>query len=126
MKKIILVDDDFEDAEFFQYAVNVVGTPIDFLHVESSECLFKTLAVNPTDLPDLIFLDLNLPKVDGFQCLKELKSSCNYTKIPVLIYSTSSDEQDKELAKELGAVDFISKPFELSTLIEKLKSIVLK
>ncbi|HEA20905.1 hypothetical protein LCGC14_2765880 [marine sediment metagenome] len=126
IKRILLVDDDFDDADFFGHAVSFVGQPINFLHLESCAYLFKHLALNADYLPDLIFLDINMTIVNGFQCLQKLKISPEYRNITVLIYSTSSSDRDKGLAIEFGAAGFVTKPFELKTLIEILETIVSK
>ena len=126
IKKILLVDDDLDDADFFDYAIKQISTQIDFTHVESSEDLFGHLVLNVNVLPNLIFMDLNMPKVNGFQCLQKLKISSEYKNIPVFIYSTSSLDHDKNTAKESEAAGFVTKPFEPHSLIEILKAIISK
>jgi len=71
--------------------------------------------------PDLILLDLNMPGIDGFQILKELKQHVIYSDIPVIILSSRNDKKTLYSVLELGAVDFVFKPFTDSNLIECIK-----
>ncbi len=123
IKKILLVDDDLDDADFLDDGIKQFRTQIDFTHVESCEDLFGHLALNINNLPDLILMDLNMPKVSGFQYLQQLKITDDYKKTPVFMYSTSSLDHDKEMARDLGAAGFITKPFDSNSLTEILKTI---
>ena len=73
---------------------------------------------------DLIFLDLNMPKVDGFECLKRLKENPVYQHIPVVIVSTSRRPEDIEKCKLLGASMFVSKPASFGELFGKMLDIL--
>ena len=109
-KKILLADDDRDDSEMFCEAVSEVDpTVICFVATHGKEVL-KKLDDGTFDIPDVIFLDLNMPQMNGWDCLKALKTHRTYQKIPVIIYSTSSAERDIQKARELGATYFLTKP----------------
>ena len=74
----------------------------------------------------LILLDINMPLVSGWQCLTEFKKAEHLKKIPVIMFTTSSQPKEKETAKELGADGFLSKPSEYTTLKKLLVSVLSK
>jgi CheY-like chemotaxis protein len=71
-------------------------------------------------LPDLIFMDINMPLMNGFECLTQLKRKIRFTNIPVVILTTSNNRSQKELAKELGANFFLSKLSDFSLFIRNI------
>ena len=73
---------------------------------------------------DLLFLDLNMPKVDGKKCLSELKKSARLKDIPVVIYSTSSLKKDIEETKAMGAVHFMTKPSAFRELCDAIGNVL--
>ncbi|MDI6851487.1 MAG: response regulator transcription factor [bacterium] len=74
--------------------------------------------------PDLIILDIMLPDWDGFELLKYLKSQEKYSKIPVIMLTARSDEADKVLGLEMGADDYVTKPFSTRELVARVKSVL--
>lgn len=124
-KVIFLIDDDMDDQEFFTEALKEVDPNIK-CHIASSCDEGLELLNNSEVLPDYIFLDLNMPKVDGKKCLLELKKNARVKEIPVIIYSTSSLKKDIDETKAMGAVHFLTKPAafrELCNAIENVLSI---
>lgn len=124
MKKIILIDDDRDDAELFQEVLYEIDPLIGFEHFEESKEALKILLEKQDHLPDLIFLDINMPLVSGWQCLAEFKKTDHLKKVPVIMFTTSSQPKEKETAKQLGADGFISKPSEYTTLKKLLLSVL--
>ena len=116
----MLVDDDKDDQLIFVSAVNDINKEIECDCVDNALIGLEVLQKDKCKKPDYIFLDLNLPIMDGFQFLKEVKTSEELNDIPVIIFSTSSRDSDKQKAKELGAVDFLSKPSSYSELKESI------
>ena len=121
---ILLVDDDLDDAELFCDAL-VAADPDFKCHAarngrEALDLLDKIL------IPSLIFLDLNMPVMNGWDCLKLLKSNALYKNIPVLMYSTSSNQNEKAIAADLGALGFITKPDDYGELKRILKVLTLQ
>jgi CheY-like chemotaxis protein len=121
---IMLIDDDEDDRDLFQMAINDLDTPVNFTGVENC-CDALVMLENKSVKPDYIFLDLNMPQMSGRECLTNLKKSIQLSKIPVIIFSTSSDPTDIKETKDLGAVDFITKPPRTSELTEILKNFII-
>lgn len=124
MKQVVLIDDDRDDAELFKEALSEINSSIGFEHFEDSKQGLQTLLEKQNNLPDLIFLDINMPITSGWQCLSEFKKTEHLKDIPVIMFTTSSQPREKEMAKEMGAKDFITKPSEYRTLKELLSSVI--
>jgi CheY-like chemotaxis protein len=120
--KILLTDDDADDRELFQEAVFQIDGEITCdVFADGIQMLDKLTQENY--LPDVIFLDINMPLMSGWECIAAIKSQPTTNNIPVIMYSTSSHERDKELAQEAGAVGLIIKPVdfvELKAMLEKV------
>jgi CheY-like chemotaxis protein len=113
---ILLIDDDDDDRELFCEAMKGVDKSIICLTSPSGEHALKLLANPKGAIPDYIFLDLNMPRMSGRQCLKQLKALSHLEKVPVIIYSTSKLLEDAEELKKSGAVYFLTKPDTISQL----------
>ena len=124
MRQILLIDDDRDDAELFKEALSELDASIGFEHYEDSKEGLRTLLERHNSLPDIIFLDINMPVVSGWQCLTEFKKSEHLKDIAVIMFTTSSQQREKELAKELGAEGFITKPSDYKTLKTMLASVI--
>lgn len=109
-KKIMIVDDDEDDIDFFCEAVRNIDRSHTCVTVSNCEEALQRLRKGKTQLPDLIFLDLNMPRMNGKICLRELKKDSALKNIPVIIYTTSSHHKDKEETLKHGAAHFITKP----------------
>lgn len=118
--KILLVDDDEDDQEIFLTAVNKIN-PVLKCSVESEAKVALEKLETRDLMPDVIFLDLNMPVMNGQQFLLEIKKREELKHIPVIIFSTSHHEATKILTKQLGALDFITKPDNFDTLVDVLK-----
>lgn len=123
-KVFLLADDDHDDAELFSEALNRVDPSITFRHVDNGTGVFEFLDKPGNPKPDLIFLDLNMPKMSGWQCLAQLKNNSSYKEIPVIMYTTSSHYRDTEIALDLGAHGLVTKPSEFKILKTIIASIV--
>lgn len=106
---ILIADDDTDDLEFFIAAVAEIDASIRCITALNGIEALKILDEG-SDKPNLIFLDLNMPKMDGMQCLKLIKGSPVFGEIPVIMYSTSNRPEDIAESKEYGASAFIIKP----------------
>ena len=119
---VLNVDDDQEDREFFCEALREIDPSIVCLTAESGmEAL--SLLQRQTPTPDYIFLDINMPMMDGKQCLKVLKNIPEFAAIPVIMYSTSTDSREIRECYKLGAEDFLIKPHSYEKLVNDLTSI---
>jgi CheY-like chemotaxis protein len=107
---VLLIDDDEDDRNFFYDAVNEISSSIECATVSNANDALKGLKSMSYTRPDIIFLDLNMPGMGGFECLKELKQDHSLMDIPVVMYSTSSSNADIKKALKLGAENFVTKP----------------
>jgi CheY-like chemotaxis protein len=112
---VMIVDDDEDDLYIFHSALTEIDHTIKCITVEAAE---KALSLLKTEKnkPDFIFLDLNMPRVNGKQCLARIKQSEELQNIPVIIYSTSKSQADADETEKLGAATFITKPSRLKDL----------
>jgi DNA-binding NtrC family response regulator len=120
-KTILLVDDDDDEHEIFSSALKTIGKAFNFISAKNCEDalhLLKTLD------PDYIFIDVNMPRINGMTCLQEIKKISRIEKIPVYMYSTGMNVWDGQKALHLGAADYIIKPSSFSGLCQLLKKIV--
>lgn len=120
---ILLADDDFDDAEIFADALNDVDPRAKFFHAENGLGVFEQLKSLGSRMPSIIFLDLNMPEMDGWECLALLKRNPLTKDIPVMIYSTSSFYRDKQNALASGASAFITKPSDYESLRKLVTSV---
>ncbi|GAA5025101.1 hypothetical protein GCM10011506_09340 [Marivirga lumbricoides] len=126
MRKIILLaDDDFDDAEIFSEALQNVKSSAEFIHFETGQAAFDYLKSSKAEaLPECIFLDINMPVLNGWQTLSKIKNSEGFNNIPVIMYTTSSSSSEKKIALDLGAEAFITKPTDISDLMKILKEVL--
>jgi CheY-like chemotaxis protein len=125
-RRLFIIDDDVEDQEIFMEAVREVDGAIQCYSATSGEEALMQLEREVIVLPDLIFLDLNMPKLNGKQILKELKATRALRAIPVIMYSTSFAPRDIEEIKRLGAAFHLLKPSRFDDLCRSLKTILAK
>ena len=120
---LFLIDDDTDDAFVFEEILAEIDPSIRVsLAVNGQDALDK-LTDEATLLPDIIFLDLNMPRMGGKECLKAIKANVRLKKIPVIIYTTSSYSKDIEEVLQGGAICFITKPSSVKDLKEILLTI---
>jgi CheY-like chemotaxis protein len=125
-KRLFIIDDDVEDQEIFMEAVREVDDSIQIYSSTSGEDALKQLEREVVVLPDLIFLDLNMPKLNGKQVLKEIKNTRALKRIPVIMYSTSFAPMDIEEINRLGAAHHLLKPSRFDELCKSLNTILSK
>lgn len=114
IKKILIVDDEKPIADIVSFNLKKEGFEVIIAH-DGQEAINKTL----TDSPDLVLLDIMLPEKDGFQVLKEIRQQLD---IPVLMLTAKEEEEDKVKGLELGADDYITKPFGMKELVARVKA----
>jgi len=119
-RKFVLVDDDIDDAKLFCEAIEQVRS-VECITTENGLKLFDLLSKHNINNSDVIFLDINMPMINGWECLKKLKNSANYNSIPVIMYSTSTSRKDIETAYKLGAQLYLTKPIDFRELFEILE-----
>ena len=113
---ILLADDDKDDRFFFEMALDALTITTKLATVVDGEKLMVYLSDNVRQLPDVLFLDLNMPRKNGFECLSEIKGSKTLKQLPVIIFSTSFEQEVVNLLYLNGAHYFMRKPAEFSQL----------
>lgn len=127
MKKPLLlfvVDDDLDDLMLFKDAINEIDATIEIETAGNGVEALKKLNEQAISEPDYIFIDLNMPLMNGVQCLQEIKKIPAYQHVPVIIYSTSSYERDILQTINNGAFHYIVKPFSFQELCDKLNRVL--
>jgi CheY-like chemotaxis protein len=124
LKKIMIIDDDPDDQIFFRDALQTVQPTIYCELASTCHEAFGKLEAPP--LPDFIFMDLNMPVMNGFDCLAYLKNQRKYKDIPVVIFTTSKNLNDISKTKQLGAKWYMTKPDDFNVLCKKLNKIIQK
>ena len=112
--RILIVDDDPADAEIIQELLEECATALE-IHVvhdgiDALEYLRSCIHVPVPGLPDLILLDLNMPRKDGREVLQEIRATEQLQHLPVIVLTTSQEEDEIELVYRLGANCYVSKP----------------
>jgi CheY-like chemotaxis protein len=125
--EVLLVEDNPGDVRLTQEALKESSLPVHLNvardGVEALEFLHKTHAFADAPQPDLILLDLNLPRKNGREVLSEVKADPKLKRIPVLVMTTSRDRQDIQKAYQLNANSYITKPMDLDAFLHIVKSI---
>ena len=115
MLKILLAEDDIDDRFFFESALRQIPLETLLATVQDGEQLMEHLAQNMENLPDILFLDLSMPRKNGFECLIEIKESSKLKDIPVIMLSTSYTQDINyekniiDLLHKIGAQDYVRK-----------------
>ena len=121
---VLLADDDEDDRLFFREAFEEIKIKTKVKTVNDGVELMNHLIKNGNELPHILFLDLNMPRKNGMDCLMEIKRSDNLKDIPVAIYSTSASEEDIEDTFVKGANVYIKKPSDFGTLKKILEEVI--
>jgi CheY-like chemotaxis protein len=121
---ILLADDDADDRIFFKEAFEEMKMNTIVETFKDGVELMEYLEKKNSKLPNLLFLDLNMPRKTGLQCLKEIKNNERFKDIAVAIYSTSASDEDIEATFVKGANVYIKKPNDIGTLKKLLSEVV--
>jgi len=120
-KVILLIDDDEDEHEIFSSALTLVVGSFNFISARNCE---EGLAILQITDPHYIFIDVNMPRLNGMICLEEIKKIERISHVPVYMYSTGMNARDGQKALQLGAIDYIIKPNSISSLSNLLKRIL--
>lgn len=122
---VYLVDDDGDDHEIFEMALQQTSLNTTFTSFYSGFELLTHLEANKAKVADpLIFVDLNMPKMNGIELISNLVNDNYLTKYKIVVYSTTSTEQYKQQALSLGASSYLIKPTNFPKLVEALQQII--
>lgn len=117
---LLLADDDDDDCIFFKEALDELSLSVVLSTVHDGVELMGYLEAAADNLPDILFLDLNMPRKNGYECLTEIKGIESLKQLPVIIFSTSLDSKNVDLLYDMGATYYIRKPGDFS----KLKKVI--
>ena len=121
-KFILIVDDDSEDVQFLMEALHQTNQAYDCVAVSNGEEALRFLS-DTVENPEYIFLDLNMPRINGKECLIEIKNNNRFIDVPIVIYSTTSQKKEMDELYHLGANYFLTKPHSFRSLINSLAGI---
>ncbi|MBM3244260.1 MAG: response regulator transcription factor [Candidatus Omnitrophica bacterium] len=119
--RILLVDDETDLVEMVKMRLEANHYEV-ITAFDGQDGLEKARSVNP----DLIILDIMLPKMDGYKVCRILKFDENFKKIPVIMFTARAQDQDKETGTQVGADAYITKPFEPEVLLNKINELMPK
>jgi len=113
MTKILIVDDEKDIVETLSFMLNAKGYEI--ISAYDGE---EGLKLAKEEKPDLIILDVMMPKINGYKICRLLKYDAKYKNIPIVMVTARSQDNDKLIGEETGADEYITKPFEFSDILE--------
>ena len=111
---ILHADDDFDDCIFFKEALKELNLPTHHMVVHDGEQLMQYLTKESNDLPHVLFLDLNMPRKNGYECLTEIKFNKRLKQVTIIIFSTSYEQEIVNRLYKNGAHYYIRKPSDFS------------
>lgn len=120
-KRILIVDDEEDILNVLKFRLEANNYEV-LTASDGQEGLNKAR----TERPDLLILDLMLPKLDGYKVCRMLKFDESYKAIPIIMFTAKAQQKDEELGKEMGADAYIAKPFEPEILLEKIRQLLKK
>ncbi|OGF05521.1 MAG: hypothetical protein A2W00_01650 [Candidatus Eisenbacteria bacterium RBG_16_71_46] len=115
--RILIVDDEADLVAVLRFGLEIEGFEV--LDAGDGE---DGLRLAREQRPDLMLLDLMLPKLDGYQVCRALKFDVRYKAMPIFILSARSGDQDRRLARDMGADAFITKPYDLKDLVGRIRT----
>jgi CheY-like chemotaxis protein len=121
---ILIADDDADDRMFLERALRQTGYAQEICAVEDGEELLDFLyqrgpyTTNIAPRPSLLILDLNMPRLNGFEALKAIRDDLNFRWLPIVVMSTSTADDDVVRSYNLGVNSFVTKPFNYNRLVE--------
>ena len=115
---ILLADDDTDDRNFFKDALKALPLTTSLSTVNDGDELMNYLLANTEQLPHVLFLDINMPAKNGFECLEEIKQNKKLKDIPVVMFSTSSEQDKIKILFKTGADLYIHKPSNFAQLVQ--------
>ena len=110
--RVLLADDDMDDCLLFKEALEELPLSTHLTIVNDGDQLMKLLLKSTSQLPHVLFLDINMPRKNGFECLTEIKLNDKLKTLPVIMYSTSSGQDVMDRLYQNGAQHFIRKPYD--------------
>jgi CheY-like chemotaxis protein len=123
-RRVLLAEDDEDDYLLFRDAIKDYIEMIDLHWVKDGEELIRSLKEGRQSLPEVLFLDINMPRKNGFECLTEIRNDKTLADLPVIIFSTSNDKALVNWMYNAGANLYLCKPTEFRKLKQSIKTAV--
>lgn len=120
-KKILIIDDEPSVIAILKTRLEAIGYEV-VEAIDGEEALHQT----EKEMPDLIILDIMLPKIEGFKICRILKYDDRFKKIPIIMLTAKGQEKDRKLGYEVGADKYINKPYEAEELINEIDKLINK
>lgn len=121
--KCFLIDDDADDQEIFGQALENINKSIQCSFASDGVQAIEKLNADPDFIPDFIFIDMNMPRMNGIQCLEAIQKIDRLREVTLYMYSTAADPKSIATTQSLGAREFIIKPSNFNELTKKLSQI---
>jgi CheY-like chemotaxis protein len=115
---ILLADDDFDDCHFFKEALEALPQTTALTTVHDGDELMNYLSEDTNPVPHVLFLDINMPRKNGFECLAEIKQDARLKDLPVVMFSTSNAQDKINVLFKNGADVYIRKPSNFAQLVQ--------
>ena len=120
-RKILLIDDDEDELDLFEAALRAIDKTVECIQCKN---LTETLEYLLHHVPDYIFIDFNMPKENGLECLSQLRQIKKLENSRIILYSNHISEEMNQEAMALGAYACIKKPSMINLLVKKLKEVI--
>jgi CheY-like chemotaxis protein len=120
----MLIDDDFDDQELFGHALKHLDVSVDFVTANDGVHAIEKLKNDPNLNPYFIFVDLDMPRMNGVECIVEIKKISRVKNVPVYLYSTYADPKTIKASRKSGAVDTVVKAHNMKELEQTLAKIL--
>jgi CheY-like chemotaxis protein len=122
----MLIDDDFDDQELFGHALKHLDVSVDFVTANDGIHAIEKLKADPNLNPYFIFVDVDMPRMNGVECIVEIKKISRVKNVPVYLYSTYADPKTIKAGRKSGAVDIVVKAHNMKELEQTLAKILPK
>jgi CheY-like chemotaxis protein len=126
MKKIFLIDDDADDRDMFREALRLLDAPVEYAAARDGQEGLDILSSPGSIAPDAIFVDLNMPRINGLEFVIRLRQIHRFQKTPVYVYTTSGSPRERVNSITAGATGFIVKHIKLNDLVDELSAVISK
>jgi len=121
MLKVLLIDDDYDEFELFASAMKYINEEVSLIH---SDGCTEVLDVIIHHRPDLVFIDINMPSVNGIDCLKSVRAHADFESLRVVMYSTSSNKMSIEQSFVNKANYYVVKPYSYQGIVRVLQKVI--
>ncbi|SEM60776.1 Response regulator receiver domain-containing protein [Chitinophaga rupis] len=125
-RNVFLVDDDNDDRNIFQFVLTTIDNTASLTSAQDGVHAFELINGNGFTKPDIIFLDLNMPRMNGIEFLTEIRKMKEFEDVPVIIFSTNIMKEQAAQCMELGALECVTKPDTVETQIGVMKELLEK